>query len=94
MKKTKQEKDYHAYLAQQPCVACGGTPVYIHHLRNINGINAGIGQRSSHYLCIPLCHSCHQGEDSIHHNRKIFEMRNGTETDLLAKTIENFWDGR
>ena len=91
MNKTKLEKDYHDFIAQMPCIACGDWPVHVHHIRNFNGTNAGMGKRNSHYLVLPLCPDCHQGENSIHHNRKIFEMRNGTETALLEMVIASLW---
>ena len=91
MKKSKLEKAYHDYLAGENCIACGSSPVTIHHVRSFAGVNAGIGTRSSHYLAIPLCPECHQGQNGIHHNKRIFEMRFGTETELVSKTIENLW---
>lgn len=92
--KSSEEKKYHDYLANQRCIACGNSPVTVHHIRNFNGINVGMGKRSDHYLAISLCYECHQGQDSIHHNRKIFEMRHGDEASLLALTIERLWNGR
>jgi len=89
--KTKQEKKYHAYLASQSCICCGSSPVSVHHIRNFNGVNVGVGNRSDHHLAISLCYECHQGQDSIHHNRKVFEMRNGDEASLLARTIERLF---
>ena len=90
--KTKKEKDYHEWLATLPCSACGEWPVTVHHIRSFNGNNVGVGRRADHYLAIPLCYECHQGQDSIHHNKKIFEMRNGDEASLLAATIAKLAD--
>ena len=87
---SKHEKSYLDSIAQLPCAACGDSPVHVHHPRTW----AGAGQRSSHYLAIPLCPDCHQGDNGIHHNRKIFEMRYGTEVQLLAQTLEKLWKMR
>lgn len=91
-KKTSLERAYHDYLAERDCVACGDSPVHIHHIRSFDGQNMGIGKRASHFLAIPLCPDCHQGHDGIHHGKKIFEMRYGTEVDLLIKTLELTWE--
>ena len=85
--KTKHEKTYHEFIATMPCIACGDWPVHVHHVR----FAAGIGQRSSNYLVLPLCPDCHQGQEGIHGSPKIFEMRHGTEQSLLAEVIENLW---
>lgn len=85
--KTADEKRYHDYLANQPCIACGDRPCTVHHVR----YSAGIGQRSSHYMALSLCDPCHQGPAGIHFDRKVFEMRWGTEEQLLAKQIERMW---
>jgi len=85
--KTKEEKDYHEYIASLPCVACGDSPVHVHHCR----FSAGIGQRGSHYFVLPLCPACHQGKEGIHGSPKIFEMRNGSEEQLLATVIQQLW---
>ena len=90
-RKTKEEIAYHDYLAGRDCVACGDSPVTVHHIRSFDGLNVGVGNKSSHHLAIPLCPDCHQGPDSIHHNKKVFEMRWGTEVDLLIKTMELTW---
>lgn len=92
--KTSAEKEYHEWIAERTCVACGSWPVTIHHLRNINGSNVGIGNRADHFLSIGLCPDCHQGPDGIHHNRKVFEMRWGTETQLLERQVKRLWADR
>ena len=92
--RTKAEKDYHEWVATKTCVACGSWPVTIHHIRNFDGVNVGMGQRSGAFLSIGLCPDCHQGPAGIHHNRKLFEMRWGTETDLLERQIKRLWADR
>ena len=90
--KTVGEKAYHEHMAQKPCIACGDVPVCVHHIRNFGGTNAGMGKRNSHHMVLPLCYECHQGQHGIHHDRNIFEMRYGSEADLLAQVIADVWD--
>jgi hypothetical protein len=47
-----------------------------------------MGRRSSHYDTIPLCYFHHQGQGGIHHNKKIFEKKYGTEQEILEITKE------
>lgn len=50
-----------------------------------------MGQRSPHYLVIPLCPDHHQSGGAgvaYHASPKQFEALYGTELDLLAQTIE------
>ena len=77
------EKRYMGRVAALPCCACGATGVHVHHLRGI---------KRNNYLVIPLCPSCHQGEFSIHMDRKSFEAIYGSELELLADTIEKLND--
>lgn len=68
--KTRARK-YLDWIAQQPCVRCGATPVEVAHVRAFrspktdlllarrDGINA--------IACVPLCPPCHRtGPDSVH----------------------------
>lgn len=82
----KQWKDRVAGLG---CVVCrnagfGPTPAAIHHIRE----GQGGQQRASDFLVLPLCPEHHQGGDSIHGDRRGFQMRYGSELDLLAQTIQ------
>lgn len=86
---TKSEKAHLNSLAGFGCVACflngtPGTPPEIHHIR----AGVGMGQRSSHYRAIPLCHAHHRGTmhpevPSIHRDKVEFERAFGTEEQLL-----------
>jgi hypothetical protein len=59
----------------------------VHHIRH----GAGIGQRNSDYLTIPLCHDqCHQGANGIHGDRSLLRIANVTELDLLAEIIKKW----
>ena len=66
------ETRYHDLLRTYGCMLCRrlgrSTPdVSIHHPR----IAAGAGQRASHWLAIPLCRECHQGDHGIHGDRQL-----------------------
>ena len=47
-----------------------------------------MGQRASDYLAIPLCPSCHQGDQGVHGDRTMLRVYKVTELDLLARTIQ------
>jgi hypothetical protein len=88
---TKREKAYMDRVAALGCVVCrnlgyGETPAALHHIRN----GAGMSQRNSNYLVIPLCgqHHQHGGRGvAIHAGQQAFEALYGSELDLLAQTI-------
>ena len=71
------EKKYLGAVASLGCMVCGG-PAEIHHIRQF----AGMSQRASNWLVVPLCPGHHRtGRNSIHNNT----MNEGA---YLAKTIE------
>ena len=76
---TKKEKEWMSKVQALDCLICS-SPANIHHIRPKG---TGIGRRSSHYETIPLCHFHHQGQFSIHNNKKAFEKKYGTEKELL-----------
>ena len=85
---TKAEKRNMGRVAGLGCVVCrnldfGETPALVHHIRE----GQGGAQRASNWLTIPLCPEHHQGRDSIHNDRQMFQARYGSELDLLAQTI-------
>ena len=85
---TKAEKRWMDRVAGLGCVVCrnldyGETPAVIHHIRE----GQGGAQRASNFLVVPLCPEHHQGKDSIHNDRQMFQARHGSELDLLAQTI-------
>ena len=58
------EKQHMGRVAELGCVLCqhlgyGPTPANVHHIRE----GAGMGQRSPHYLTVPLCKPHHQGNE-------------------------------
>ena len=83
----KMDKKRFDRLKQLGCVACAKfgrirEPV-IHHIRK----HTGISRRPDHQDTIPLCPEHHNmGNESIHHNKKLFEEKFGTEKQLLITT--------
>jgi hypothetical protein len=61
------------------CLVCQ-RPANAHHIRE--------GRIKNDYLTIPLCREHHQGDFSIHANKRQFTNIYGSELYLLAKTIE------
>lgn len=83
------EKRHLNTLASMPCVLCealGQTTygVQVHHIRS----GQGMGQRSPHWLAIPLCPDCHTGPTGLHGDRSLMRIAKAEELDLLAMTIE------
>ncbi len=75
-------------VADLGCIVCrnagfGPTPATVHHIRD----GQGCAQRASNFLVVPLCPEHHQGKDSIHNDRQMFQARYGSELDMLAQTI-------
>lgn len=81
---TKAEKARLDAVASLPCAVCGCYGVHVHHIRT--GI--GMGRRATNFQTIPLCPSCHQGNEGIHGmGRKAWERAIGkTELQLLDET--------
>lgn len=91
------EKRHLTAVANLPCVLCRALGertegVQVHHIRE----GQGMGQRSPHWLAIPLCPACHTGPLGIHGNRSLMRIAKVEELDLLAMTIEQLsrkWQG-
>ena len=83
----KSDKKRFDQLKQLGCVACAKLgrirePV-IHHIRK----HTGISRRTDHQDTIPLSPEHHNMvNESIHHNKKLFEEKFGTEKQLLITT--------
>ena len=82
---TKAEQIHKSKLAEAGCMICRtfgitDSPVELHHLRS-----GGWG-KGDYTTLIPLCPEHHRGNDSIHGARKAFQMRYGSELDLLPQT--------
>lgn len=87
MAKTKTESNYHNFIAQLDCIACGDSPVQVHHVRHFNGDLV----TRNHWLVLPLCPECHMGQNGIHHNAKVFRMRHGDESTMIARLHEEIY---
>lgn len=86
-----------ARVAALSCVLCdllGMTQTSktdVHHIRE----GQGMGERSSAYLTIPLCHEqCHQGPLGIHGDRSLLRVAKVGELGLLAITYRRLEEGR
>ena len=95
--KTKAEAAHMAAVSEIGCLACHvigiiDSPAECHHVR----FKAGGWQRSSHMDVIPLCHPHHRTGGygvAFHAGRVAWELKFGTEAELLERTnkllIEN-----
>lgn len=87
--KTAAERQHHARIAAMSCVLCDELdvpqtdPTTVHHIRE----GQGMSQRASHWLAVPLCGYCHQGEQGVHGDRTLLRMAKMDELDMLAETI-------
>ena len=84
-------------VAEVGCVLCqhlgyGPTPANVHHIRE----GAGMGQRSPHYLTIPLCPEHHTGGNGIHQLKSsgFYTRYKLDELDLLSMTIDLLMRGK
>lgn len=90
-RKTAEESAHMGRIAEMPCAVCSITEqpqdgaTCVHHIRD----GAGLSQRSSHFLTVPLCYYHHQGGGGIHKlGTRLFETRYKlSELDLLAFAI-------
>lgn len=80
---TATERRHLAWVAEQPCIACGSWPVEVHHCRH----NLGMGQRRRHSEAVPLCPMCHRlGPVSRHgQGAKEFRETHGNDRELLRR---------
>jgi hypothetical protein len=89
---TNAERAHLDKVARLGCVVCrnqglGETPACLHHIRE----GQGGAMRASHYEVIPLCphHHQHGGHgEAIHAGQETWEARFGTESELLAQTLQ------
>jgi hypothetical protein len=79
-------------VALLPCACCGASPPScVHHIRS--GEAAGLSQRASDFLTIPLCPECHQGDAGLHGSKALLRIHKTDEYKMLAKTIEKLEAG-
>lgn len=70
-------KKYMQLIRSFGCIICE-RPAEVHHCRSM----AGMGQKNSDFLTIPLCPEHHRtGPDAVHNNTR-------NERELLSRTIE------
>jgi hypothetical protein len=75
---TADEREHIAWVKSQPCAVCGASPpVDAHHI-----------EQELHFLCLPLCHDCHQGSSNGIHGRKaMWKVMRKTEQTCLNELI-------
>ncbi|SEO38455.1 Ref family recombination enhancement nuclease [Enterobacter sp. NFIX58] len=84
-------------VAALGCIVCrnhnlGETPAEIHHIRT----GQGTSQRADHQKSIPLCHMNHRNGGygvAIHAGRRTWEMKHGTEAELLVQVLYLLGEG-
>ena len=74
-----KENRHMGRVAELGCLVCG-SPANVHHIR-VNHIK-------NDFLTIPLCREHHQGQFSIHVDKRQFENIYGSELHLLAETLK------
>ena len=88
--KSAAARCYHDRVAQMPCALCAElgqeqvTATSVHHLRT----GQGMSQRAGHWLVLPLCGQCHQGDSGIHGNRALWRIAGHDELSLLDRHLE------
>lgn len=83
---TTAERVHLSRVVSMGCVICG-RPAEIHHLRS----GLGLGQRAPHSRVIGLCDTHHRTGGhgvAFHAGRRTWEVRYGTEEELLARVEE------
>jgi len=83
---TKAERIHLSKVADLACIICR-MPTEVHHIR----IGHCMRQRARNFDVIPLCPNLHRTGGygvAIHAGQKTFEANFGTETQLLAKTLD------
>ena len=75
---TKREREHLARVKSLPCSVCNAPPPSsAHHIK-----------QDQPYLCVALCHSCHQdGHNGWHGQRAIWRVMKMDELDALAITL-------
>lgn len=81
---TRAESDHLAAVKELPCSVCDAPgPSEAHHVR-----------QGSHFLCIPLCPSCHRSPfNGIHGQKRIWGVLKKDELSCLNETIKRLKHG-
>ena len=78
------EDDYMGVVKALPCGCCGAIgPSSLHHIRK----GQGLSQRAPHFLAIPLCWECHQGDNGLHGSQVLLKIYKTDELKMLAATF-------
>lgn len=80
---TKAEREHLAWVKAQCCVVCGEAPPSdAHHI-----------EQGKHFLCLPLCKSCHSLQNGIHGTKALWNVRKVTEMSALNELIRELANG-
>lgn len=84
---TKAEWAHFAKVAEMPCVACGRSPVSVHHVTSDGYLRV----TKRHDRVVPLCPECHQnGPDAVHKiGHKRFNLVFGVDLMAIAEELAN-----
>lgn len=85
---TNSERRHLSRVSELGCALCKrlgypDVPAEIHHLRE----GAGMAQRQSNFIVIPLCPLHHRQKHGIHGDRQAFKDARIDEMDLLADVL-------
>ena len=84
----KAERKHLGIIKSLPCGNChASAPSAAHHITEGN-------RRISHYATIPLCYECHQGNQGIHGDKRLWLIMKNSELKVLANTMEALSDYR
>ena len=73
-----------AWIAGQPCLACGKTPS-----ENAHVTTGGMGRKADARWIVPLCAPCHL---RCHKGRKTFEAQHNLDLGIWAVIIDARWE--
>lgn len=79
---TRLEKSYMRWIKTLDCGVCDvSAPCDCHHITLM-------GRRISHFVTIPLCKDCHQGDGGIHGDKRLWKVLKLNEWLVLANVIK------
>ena len=83
--RTKQEKAWHEWLAQQGCAICGDA-CHVHHAVGSHGSHNKVAVGG--FFCVPLCPKHHLAPGGIHGNLAAFDFVDLINLGQTRKEIE------
>ena len=82
-----RSKAYMALVRDLPCCVCNRDgPSDPHHPHGVG--YRGVGTKAPDIWCIPLCRQHH---DDLHHDRREWEHRYGSQFEFASVTYANLW---